>query len=860
LAREPLRDGDPARIGRYRLLARLGAGGMGVVYLGVAWDGSPVAVKVLRPELADDPEFRARFGHEVAALLRVRGECTVRVIEAASAAARPFMVTEYAEGLSLSEYIDAHGPLGPDMLYGLAAGLAEALTAIHDAGVVHRDLKPSNVILAGAGPKVIDFGIAQTLGSTSVTKTGMMVGSAGFMAPEQVTGRAGPEADVFAWAVTVAYAASGRPPFGDGEPMAILYRILHDAPDVTAVPDSLRPLVMSSLSKHPRQRPTAAGLLELLATPATRYDRSARAVLASTWPSAGTRAVQAQVPSRRERESLLFEPAPEARAARRHTPRQTRRRGWRAVIGASAAVATGIGALVSGLLMGHVISASQLAANQFASAGPVTSALGTYPGQRQRGVFQAINRVVGYGATIVAAGSQASDGVVRPEFSVSSDGGRTWHAAALHAAGGQVPSGHAATLLAGGQGGWLAIGPEAIWTSRDGMSWTLASARGITPQQPGDSVWVITETAAGFLAAGTGRAAGGGTQGVVWTSRDGLTWQRLTAASLGLAGAGEAVQSISYATGRNDATLIAGTVAAGGASYSGAWLSTNGGAVWTRVSIPVSNGAGNTISGLASDRAGLIAVRPGGTAGAASGQAYFSPNGVAWQYAGTINRAAGSEGWSPGVVKGADDGFVVTGQTTSGSIVAYTSTGTGTTWRPAGSLGRASGESVTSATLAPDGTVVAVGATRASAASQRPVFLEATTAGGVRPVSVPGGVVPERMVNDTAVSPRGVMAAVGSADGHPAAWLGTPAGGWRLVISPSLASAYPGLTALTSVTYGSSGWLAVGVPGPVVLASADGTTWRRAGASLGRHGFLVHGHPAGPAVSRRSTPGALAPD
>jgi len=270
---------------------------MGVVYLGTgpdspdypdgpdSGDRGQVAVKVLRPELADDPEFRARFGREVASLMRVRGECTVRVVEADTESSRPFMVTEYTDGPSLSEYIDTGGPLGADMLYGLATGLAEALAAIHAAGVVHRDLKPSNVILGRAGPKVIDFGIAQTLDATSVTKTGMMVGSAGFMAPEQVTGRASQAADIFAWAVTVAYAASGEPPFGTGEPMAILYRILHESPDVAAVPAALRPLVMSALAKDPRQRPTARELLDRLADPAARYDRPARPVLASTWPS-----------------------------------------------------------------------------------------------------------------------------------------------------------------------------------------------------------------------------------------------------------------------------------------------------------------------------------------------------------------------------------------------------------------------------------------------------------------------------------------------------------------------------------------------------------------------------------------------
>jgi eukaryotic-like serine/threonine-protein kinase len=289
LAREPLRDGDPSRVGRYRLTARLGAGGMGVVYLGVSpdwWDGGgQVAIKVLRPELADDPEFRARFGREVGSLMRVRGECTVRVIEADTRAPQPFMVTEYAAGPSLSEYIDSSGPLGPDMLYGLATGLAEALTAIHAAGVVHRDLKPSNVILGQSGPKVIDFGIAQTLDATSVTKTGMMVGSPGFMAPEQVKGQAGQAADVFSWAVTVAYAASGRPPFGTGESLAILYRILHDAADVAAVPETLRPLVISALAKEPRQRPTARELLDHLADPSAGHDRAAQAVLACTWPA-----------------------------------------------------------------------------------------------------------------------------------------------------------------------------------------------------------------------------------------------------------------------------------------------------------------------------------------------------------------------------------------------------------------------------------------------------------------------------------------------------------------------------------------------------------------------------------------------
>ena len=209
MARAPLRAGDPVRIGHYRLTARLGSGGMGVVYLGLGWEGSQVAVKVLRPELADDLDFRRRFRREVSALLRVRGVCTVRVIEADTESPRPFMVTEYAEGPSLAEYVDSYGQLGPDMVYGLATGLAEALTVIHAAGIVHRDLKPSNVILTDGGPKVIDFGVAQALDALPMTRTGMMVGSPGFMAPEQISGHPGQAADVFVWGVTVAYAPPG---------------------------------------------------------------------------------------------------------------------------------------------------------------------------------------------------------------------------------------------------------------------------------------------------------------------------------------------------------------------------------------------------------------------------------------------------------------------------------------------------------------------------------------------------------------------------------------------------------------------------------------------------------------------------
>ena len=291
MARTPLRETDPPRVGSYQLLARLGAGGMGVVYLASGQDGRPVALKVLRPEMAGDAEFRTRFSREVTALTRVRGVCTVRVLDADTTSARPFLVTEYAEGPSLAEYVDSRGPVDPQMLYGLATGLAEALTAIHAAGIVHRDLKPSNVLLTAGGPKVIDFGIAQVLEATAVTRAGMTVGSAGYMAPEQIMGRAGTAADIFSWAVTIAYAASGKPPFGTGTSEVILYRILHETPDIAAVPAALHAQVAAALDKDPHGRPTASELLSRLtrtaAVPSAGSDNPTQTVLAQTWHPAG---------------------------------------------------------------------------------------------------------------------------------------------------------------------------------------------------------------------------------------------------------------------------------------------------------------------------------------------------------------------------------------------------------------------------------------------------------------------------------------------------------------------------------------------------------------------------------------------
>ncbi|MGW9036210.1 serine/threonine-protein kinase, partial [Streptomyces sp. NPDC055721] len=237
---QPGRPGDPQRVGPYRIIGRLGSGGMGTVHAGLDAAGSRVAVKVVHPAQADDPEFRARFRREVQLSARVQGPCLIPLLAADPDADTPWLATAFTPGLTLDRHLAVHGPLVGATLIAFAAGTAQALATIHAAGVVHRDVKPQNVILAAGGPRVLDFGIAHATDGTSVTRTGVMTGTPGWVSPEQYrTGAAGPEGDVFTWGALVAYAATGRPPFGTGAPDVIAYRVMSDEPDLQSLPDAL---------------------------------------------------------------------------------------------------------------------------------------------------------------------------------------------------------------------------------------------------------------------------------------------------------------------------------------------------------------------------------------------------------------------------------------------------------------------------------------------------------------------------------------------------------------------------------------------------------------------------------------------
>lgn len=259
---QELQADDPELIGPYRVVGRLGSGGMGRVFLGRSPGGRLLAIKVIRAELAGDPEFRARFRREVSAARSVSGLFTAPVVDADLEAPVPWLATAYIAGASLADTVAGHGPLPATSVLALAAGLAEGLLAIHSAGLVHRDLKPSNVLMAEDGPRVIDFGISRAMEASTVTSTGMVVGSPGFMSPEQAEGReVGPPSDVFSLGAVLAFAATGEGPFGTGSSAALIYRLVHNPPDLNRAPIETRPLIERCLAKDPEGRPSPRDIL-----------------------------------------------------------------------------------------------------------------------------------------------------------------------------------------------------------------------------------------------------------------------------------------------------------------------------------------------------------------------------------------------------------------------------------------------------------------------------------------------------------------------------------------------------------------------------------------------------------------------
>ena len=277
---KPLEPGDPLRLGRFELLGRLGEGGQGIVYLGRGTNPGEdrVAVKVLRSTV--DATVLERLARELDAIHQVQPFVTAGVIEASAEGDRRFVVSEFIDGPSLQERVDARGPLPEGDLQRLAVGTATALTAIHGAGVVHRDFKPANVLLGPDGPRVVDFGIARLTDAATITSG--LIGTPSYVTPEQLAGERPTSAvDVFAWALTMIFAATGRLAFGADSVPAVMHRIMYEEPDLSGLPPSLRPIVRECLAKDPARRPSARDLLLRLVDPSAQ-----RTPLASTGPAA----------------------------------------------------------------------------------------------------------------------------------------------------------------------------------------------------------------------------------------------------------------------------------------------------------------------------------------------------------------------------------------------------------------------------------------------------------------------------------------------------------------------------------------------------------------------------------------------
>ncbi|MET9083659.1 serine/threonine-protein kinase [Streptomyces sp. NPDC004237] len=268
-----MRSGDPERFGPFLVLERLGSGGMGTVYLARSPGGRLVAVKTVHADQAADPGVRERFRREIEAARRISGFWTAPVVDADADAAIPWVATAYLDAPDLGEHIRRHGPLPATGLLALAAGLAEALAAIHQAGLTHRDVKPANILITDDGPRIIDFGIARADTAASLTTAGAILGTPAYMSPEQASGATtGPAGDVFSLGSVLYYAATGTGPFGHGTVPALLHRVVHHEPDFTAIPHALRTALAACLHKQPARRPTAAALLALLINPPAPID------------------------------------------------------------------------------------------------------------------------------------------------------------------------------------------------------------------------------------------------------------------------------------------------------------------------------------------------------------------------------------------------------------------------------------------------------------------------------------------------------------------------------------------------------------------------------------------------------------
>ncbi|HEX8006641.1 MAG TPA: hypothetical protein VF482_09475 [Trebonia sp.] len=481
-----------------------------------------------------------------------------------------------------------------------------------------------------------------------------------------------------------------------------------------------------------------------------------------------------------------------------------------------------------------------------------------------RGVSAPLGQVATFGSTVVTVGSQSGTRISRARFFVSSDAGRTWRLGAVQ---GNPSPGHAAALVAGGPHGWVAVGPDSVWTSPNGQDWLLKAA---LPQLAGDKITTLTSTASGFLAAGQNIPVGDLAKAspVVWVSSNGVAWQRLGVTQLGLAAGTGRVLGITNVAANGGVIAMSGTEAgAGTATSSGAWRSTNGGTSWTAVTIPADGGASATIAGLAPLKGGFVAVRPAQDNGFVRAAVYISPDGAAWHRSAVL--ATGDNmPLTVGLVSGGATGAVVTGRA-DGFVIAFLSAD-GVTWTGTNPVATSAAEQVSGAVLTSGGQAMIAGTSAGNPALRQPMLTLIGANGGPDPINVraiPSAIVPEVAVNAVAASAANQVAA-GGADGFPAIWVSTDGGStWARAAgaTPAVLNR-AGDEQLTGVTHGTAGWVAVGgatTTGqqPVVVGSANGRIWGAADgeAAFTQPGLVTSSAAAGPTgyviVGRQSSGG-----
>jgi len=468
-----------------------------------------------------------------------------------------------------------------------------------------------------------------------------------------------------------------------------------------------------------------------------------------------------------------------------------------------------------------------------------------------RGVRATLGRVASAGDEIVAVGSQAGARIARAQFFVSMNDGRSWTMGTVRSASGGVPPpGHGAIFVAGGQGGWVALGPGSIWTSADGRTWTLATGTGL-PLLPGDQISGVARTAAGFIAVGANVPGGAAARStpLIFRSANGITWERLDAARLNLAAGGGRALDVRYVAVAGKLILIAGDVVttevtgkpkrAVTVRVGAAWLSRDGGSTWVPTAGPAPGpalappgpGAQPQVAGVAAAGTGFVLLRPATVAKRPAVDVYFSPNGVGWTFTATLGAPGG---FAAGLANGGPDGAVVTGP--EGQALTSFFSANGRAWQQTRSPGTTASQAISGVALAPDGTVVTAGIS-AGPDSRQPVLTLARpdAADRVDIAKIPGAVDAELAVNGLAAQ-ASMQVAVGSANGFPAAWTSADGGSsWARAAgaTPGVLNR-PGSQELTSVTHGNMGWLAVGgvtanaAGHPVVVVSADGTSWQAA--------------------------------